>query len=50
MSLIDGRYEVIAEQPLGGGCTQFRATAPDGSPLRIEWFDLPPEREGEFER
>lgn len=50
MSLIDGRYEVIAEQPLGGGCTQFRATAPDGTPLRIEWFDLPPEREGEFER
>lgn len=50
MSLIDGRYEVIAEQPLGGGCTQFHATAPDGTPLRIEWFDLPPEREGEFER
>lgn len=50
MSLIDGRYEVIAEQPLGGGCTQFRATAPDGSTLRIEWFDLPPEREAEFER
>lgn len=50
MSLIDGRYEVIAEQPLGGGCTQFHATAPDGTPLRIEWFDLPPEREREFER
>jgi len=50
MSLIDGRYEVIAEQPLGGGCTQFRATAPDGTPLRIEWFDLPEGREGEFER
>ena len=49
MSLIDGRYEVIAEQPLGGGCTQFRATAPDGTPLRIEWFDLPEGREGEFE-
>lgn len=50
MSLIDGRYEVIAEQPLGGGCTQFHATAPDGTPLRIQWFDLPQGREGEFER
>lgn len=50
MSLIDGRYEVLREQPLGGGLTLFHATAPDGTPLRIEWFDLPPEREGEFER
>lgn len=50
MPLIDGRYEVFAERPLGGGRTQFHATAPDGTPLRIEWFDLPPEREGEFER
>ncbi len=50
MSLIDGRYEVIAERPLGGGRTHFDATAPDGAPLRIEWFDLPPEREAEFER
>ncbi|MFA5550353.1 MAG: PASTA domain-containing protein [Trueperaceae bacterium] len=50
MSLIDGRYEVIAERPLGGGCTLFYATAPDGTPLRIEWFDLTPGREVEFER
>lgn len=50
MSLIDGRYEVIAEQVLGGGRTLFSATAPDGTPLRIEWFDLPPDRESEFER
>lgn len=50
MSLIDGRYEVIAERPLSGGRTHFDATAPDGAPLRIEWFDLPPEQEAEFER
>lgn len=50
MPLIDGRYEVLAEQVLEGGLTQFHATAPDGTPLRIEWFDLPPEREAEFER
>lgn len=50
MPLIDGRYEVLSEQPLGGGCTQFMATAPDGTPLRIEWFELPHEREAAFER
>lgn len=50
MPLIDGRYEVLAEQTLEEGRTQFHATAPDGTPLRIEWFDLPIEREAEFER
>lgn len=50
MSLIDGRYEVLSELQLGGGCTQFTATAPDGTPLRIEWFDLEPHLEAEFER
>lgn len=49
MSLLDGRYEVIAQRTLDGGLTLFEATAPDGAPLRIEWFELPPEREAEFE-
>lgn len=49
MALLDGRYEVIAQRAVGGGRTLFEATAPDGAPLRIEWFDLPAEREAEFE-
>lgn len=49
MSLLDGRYEVIAQRTLDAGRTEFEATAPDGAPLRIEWFDLKPEREPEFE-
>lgn len=49
MSLLDGRYEVIAQRVLDAGRTEFEATAPDGAPLRIEWFDLKPEREPEFE-
>lgn len=50
MSLLDGRYEVMAQRPLGGGRSQFDATAPDGTPLRIEWFELPAGHEAEFER
>ncbi len=49
MSLLDGRYEVIAQRALDSWRTEFEATAPDGTPLRIEWFDLKPEREPEFE-
>ncbi len=50
MSLLDGRYEVMAQRSLGGGRSQFDATAPDGTPLRIEWFELPAGQELEFER
>lgn len=50
MSLLDGRYEVMAQRPLGGGRSQFDATAPDGTPLRIEWFELAANQEIEFER
>lgn len=49
MPLLDGRYEVIGQRSLGGGVTEFEATAPDGAPLRIEWFDLPTEKERNFE-
>ena len=50
MSLLDGKYEVIAQRPLEGGRTLFDAIAPDGTPLRIEWFELPPGEEAAFER
>lgn len=49
MSLLDGRYEVIAQRALDDGLTLFEATAPDGAPLRIEWFDLAADQEGPFE-
>lgn len=50
MSLLDGKYEVIAQRPLEGGRTHFDATDPDGAPVRIEWFDLPAAQEPAFER
>lgn len=49
MSLLDGRYEVIGQHALEGGVTLFQATAPDGAPLRIEWFEVAPDQEGDFE-
>jgi len=50
VSLLDGKYEVIGQRPLDGGRTLFDAIAPDGTPLRIEWFDLPTGQEAAFER
>lgn len=50
MSLLDGKYEVMSQRPLEGGGTIFDATAPDGTPLRIEWFDLAAGEEAAFER
>ncbi|HET8985219.1 MAG TPA: PASTA domain-containing protein [Trueperaceae bacterium] len=50
MSLLDGKYEVIGQRPLEGGRTLFDAIAPDGTPLRVEWFDLPTGQEAAFER
>ena len=50
MSLLDGKYEVISQRPLQGGITLFDAIAPDGTPLRIEWFDLGAAEDAAFER
>ena len=50
MSLLDGKFEVFRQQQADGHCTVFEAAAPDGTPLRIEWYDLPPEQEDVFER
>lgn len=50
MSLLDGKYEVMKQQQTDSDCTVFEAAAPDGTLLRIEWYDLAPEREDEFER
>ena len=49
MALLDGTYEVTSQQAIGGVQTQFEATAPDGTPVRIVWFELPPQQEARFE-
>jgi beta-lactam-binding protein with PASTA domain len=48
--LLDGKYEIHGERAVGPGVTAFRATAPDGAPVRVEWLELPPEDEAAFER
>ncbi|MBX3144915.1 MAG: PASTA domain-containing protein [Trueperaceae bacterium] len=50
MALLDGKYEVMAQRPLEGGRTLFEAAAPDGTPLRVEWFELPEAQDPAFER
>jgi eukaryotic-like serine/threonine-protein kinase len=50
MALLDGKYEIISQEPLGPMQTVFQATAPDGSSLRIVWFELAsPQDEEQFE-
>ncbi len=50
MALLDGKYEVMSQRPLEGGRTLFEAAAPDGTPLRVEWFELPEAQDPAFER
>lgn len=50
MPLLDGKYEILTQRPLGALATLFEATAPDGTALRVVWFDLvTPEQEVAFE-
>lgn len=50
MPLLDGKYEIISQSAMDGGRTLIEATAPDGTLVRIEWFDLEPAKEPGFER
>lgn len=50
MPLLDGKYEVVSQRQLDGGRTHFDAIAPDGTPVRVEWFELPAGEEAAFER
>ncbi len=52
MPLLDGKYEIHGERPLGAGITAFDATDPDGNPVRVEWIDDLPDADAEaaFER
>lgn len=49
MPLLDGKYEILREEHSGQRETLFEASAPDGSVLRIVWFDVSPELERSFE-
>jgi beta-lactam-binding protein with PASTA domain len=49
VALLDGTYEVISQKPLGETQTRFEATAPDGTPVRIIWYEVTPEQEERFE-
>ena len=49
--MLDGKYEITAEQELGERATLFSATAPDGTALAVYWYDLEtPADERAFER
>jgi len=48
--LLDGKYEVVGQRQLEGGHTLIDAIAPDGTPVRVEWFELEAGEEVAFER
>lgn len=50
MPLLDGKYEILAERQLGPGVVAFDATTAEGQPVRVVWYELPPEQEAAFER
>ncbi len=50
MSLLDGKFEILREHPGGAGQSVFEASAPDGTQLRIVWFEVSEEQERSFEQ
>jgi beta-lactam-binding protein with PASTA domain len=40
MAVIDSKYEILAQESLGDGQTLFDAVAPDGTALRVMWFEF----------
>ena len=50
MAVIDGKYEVLSQRVLAEGQLLLNATAPDGTALKIIWFDFAtPQQEAQFE-
>lgn len=50
MAVIDSKYEILAQEELGEGQTLFDAVAPDGTALRIIWYEFDsPQQEMQFE-
>ena len=50
MPLLDGKYEILAEQPLAPGVVRFDATTAEGLPVRVVWYELTADEEAAFER
>ena len=48
--MLDGKYEIISQRPLGPRSTLFDATAPNGAAVRVAWYDLEASEEAAFER
>ncbi len=48
--MLDGKYEIISQRPLGPRSTLFDATAPSGAAVRVAWYDLEAAEEAAFER
>ena len=50
MAVIDSKYEILSQESLGDGQTLFDAVAPDGTALRVIWFEFTtPQQEMQFE-
>lgn len=50
MAVIDSKYEILSQESLGDGQTLFDTVAPDGTALRIIWFEFStPQQEMQFE-
>jgi beta-lactam-binding protein with PASTA domain len=51
MAVIDSKYEILSREALGEGQTLFDAVAPDGTALRIVWYEFEsPQQEMQFEK
>ncbi len=48
--MLDGKYEIILQRPLGPRGTLFDATAPNGAAVRVAWYSLGAAEEAAFER
>jgi beta-lactam-binding protein with PASTA domain len=49
VSLLDGKYEIISQNPVSDHQTLFEATASDGTLVQILWYELTPDQEASFE-
>jgi beta-lactam-binding protein with PASTA domain len=51
VAVLDGKYEILSQHTLSQGESVFDAVAPDGTSLRISWFELSTaQEEMQFER
>ena len=48
--MLDGKYEIISQRPLGSRNTLFDATAPSGAAVQVAWYSVEASEEAAFER